>query len=62
MKTQIRHYRQVMELSQARLAKLAGISQATIAHIEKRGKAPSLVMLSKIAKALQVPPKELLCD
>jgi len=44
------------KLSQTQLAKRAKVSQGTIAHIEKQGKLPSLIMLGKLAKALKLKP------
>lgn len=41
-------------MTQARLAELSGVSQSTIAQIEKGKKDPSISTLKKIAAALEV--------
>ena len=49
------------ELSQRELAKKAGVSVAYIAHLETGfRKNPSLAVVRRLAKALQVPVAELL--
>lgn len=48
------YLRERRNLTQQELAKAAGISQSTIAHIENGKKDPSLSTLKKIAKALDV--------
>jgi transcriptional regulator with XRE-family HTH domain len=50
----ISYLRERRHLTQSELAKLAGVSQSTIAHIEKGMKDPSLSTLKKIAGALDV--------
>lgn len=46
--------RKQRELSQEQLAELAGVSQATISRIEKDEYEPSLQILLKIARALEI--------
>ena len=50
----IKFLRGSRKLSQAQLAKNAGLAQSTIAHIEKGRKDPSVATLMSIAKALDV--------
>lgn len=48
----LKFFRESRKLTQAQLAKLADVSQATIAHIEKSSKDPSVETLRKLATAL----------
>lgn len=48
----IKFFRESRKLTQTQLAELAGVSQATIAHIEKGTKDPSVETLGKLAGAL----------
>lgn len=50
----LKFLRESRKLTQGEMAKLAGLSQATIAHIEKGSKDPSVESLNKIASALDV--------
>lgn len=50
----LRYLRETRNLTQKHLAHLADISQATIAHIEKQTKDPSVETLRKIAEALDI--------
>ena len=50
----ISYLRERRRLTQGELAKAAGVSQSTIAHIENGKKDPSLASLKKIASALDV--------
>ncbi|SCF18037.1 helix-turn-helix domain-containing protein [Micromonospora saelicesensis] len=50
----IREQRQSRELSQCELAKLAGVSQATVARIEGGGRGPSIAMLERLLAAMDV--------
>lgn len=50
----LRYLRDTRSLTQKDLALQAGLSQATIAHIEKETKDPSVDTLVKIAKALDI--------
>lgn len=50
----LKFLRESRKLTQGGLAKLAGLSQATIAHIEKNTKDPSVETLNKIAAALDI--------
>lgn len=50
----LKYLRETRNLTQKDLAELAGISQPTIAHIEKGTKDPSVTTLSKIANALDI--------
>ena len=51
--------RQMRGQSQAQLAKLAGIPRATWAHLESGAANPTLVVLHRVARALQVSIEEL---
>ena len=46
-------------LSQARLARLSGVSKTTIVAIEKYQHTPQLLTIHKLAKALKVDPKDI---
>jgi transcriptional regulator with XRE-family HTH domain len=48
------YLRERRKMTQAQLAKAAGISQSTIAQIESAGKDPSITTLKKLAVALNV--------
>ncbi|MGD8813792.1 MAG: helix-turn-helix domain-containing protein [Anaerolineales bacterium] len=50
--------RKELKLSQEELAQMVGVSQATISRIEKGEYAPSLQMLIKIARALNIDIRE----
>jgi transcriptional regulator with XRE-family HTH domain len=50
----LKYLREIRSLTQKDLAQLAGLSQATIAHVEKSTKDPSVDTLMKIANALDV--------
>jgi transcriptional regulator with XRE-family HTH domain len=50
----IKYLRESRNLSQKDLAELAGVSQATIAHIEKETKDPSVTTLDRISTALDI--------
>lgn len=50
----LRYMREQRNLTQKQLAELSSISQATIAHIEKLTKDPSVETLRKIAEALDI--------
>ncbi len=46
-------------LSQARLAKLSGVSRTTIVAIENDQHKPQLLTIHKLAKVLEVDPKKI---
>ena len=50
----IRFLRESRSLTQQALAKIAKVSQATIAHVEKNSKDPSVETLKKLAFALDI--------
>lgn len=50
----LKFIRESRKITQSTLAKLAGMTQATIANIEKENKSPSIETLEKIAKALDI--------
>jgi transcriptional regulator with XRE-family HTH domain len=54
LQERISYMRERRNLTQGELAKAAGVSQSTIAHIENGKKDPSLSTLKKIAEALDV--------
>jgi transcriptional regulator with XRE-family HTH domain len=56
----IRRLRLEKGLSIRKLARRAGLHWTTIWKVEKAGRIPSLVTLSKLAKALRVPLTDLL--
>lgn len=56
----VKKHRKNSDYTQERLAEMVGISRAYMGYIEQGRNAPSLEVLSNIAKALRVPLKELL--
>ncbi len=56
----VRHCRERRGLSQAQMAKLAGVPRATWTHLESGAANPTLAVLIKAANALQVRLEELL--
>lgn len=50
----LKFLRESRKLTQGAMAKLAGLSQATIAHIEKGTKDPNVETLNKISRALDI--------
>jgi transcriptional regulator with XRE-family HTH domain len=56
----IRRFRKQSGMSQARLAELAGTSQSWICKIETGDENPTLVSVSRIARALDVKVVELM--
>src|SRR3954466_12200299 len=56
----IRNLREVRGLSQAQIARLAGVPRATWTHLESGAANPTLAVLIKVADALQVRLDELL--
>lgn len=50
----LKYLREARNLTQKNMAELAGISQPTVAHIEKGTKDPSVETLNKISKALDI--------
>jgi transcriptional regulator with XRE-family HTH domain len=50
----LRYLRELRSLTQKQLALLADVSQATIAHIEKSTKDPSVETLRKLSEALDI--------
>lgn len=56
----IKYFRKQRNLFQVELADLVGVSTGYIGSIEQGVRSPSLRILSKIAKALKVSPKDLL--
>ena len=55
----IREYRNSRQLSQAKLAKMAGIPRPTLAHLESGTANPTLSVMMRLASALQVLIEEL---
>jgi len=55
----VREYRNSRQLSQAQLAKMAGIPRPTLAHLESGSANPTLSVMLRLASALQVLIEEL---
>jgi XRE family transcriptional regulator, regulator of sulfur utilization len=55
----IRHLREARGLTQEQMARLAGLPRATWGHLETGSANPTLLVLDKVATALQVPIEEL---
>jgi transcriptional regulator with XRE-family HTH domain len=55
----LRHLREARGLTQGQMARLAGLPRATWGHLETGAANPTLVVLDKVATALQVPIEEL---
>lgn len=56
----VKKLRAHQELTQEQLAAKAGVSREYLAHLEARGKNISIDVLTALAKALDVDPRELL--
>ena len=56
----IRHYRQLLGLSQTELANLCDVELSTINRIELGKSSPTISMLFVVAEQLQVQPEELI--
>lgn len=56
----VRFYRERRNLYQVELADITGVSTGYIGSIEQGVRSPSLKLLKKLARALKVPPKELI--
>ena len=56
----VKYYREQRALYQVELADIVGVSTGYIGSIEQGVRSPSLKLLKKIAKALKIPPKDLL--
>jgi len=56
----LRLLRQRQALTQAQLAEKAGVTAATVARCERNERQPNMSTLAKLAKALGVPPAELI--
>jgi transcriptional regulator with XRE-family HTH domain len=54
LRERLRYLRELKHLTQKQLADLADVSQATIAHIEKSTKDPSVETLRKLSEALDI--------
>jgi len=59
---QIRKNRLSKQMSLSKLAQIAGISKSYLSSIENHETNPSAHMIQKIAKALEVPLEQLLCN
>lgn len=57
---QLRHIRRMKDISQAELAKKVGVSEGWIGRIERGEHLPNILLLVKIARALQVRVKDLI--
>lgn len=55
----VRHLREARGLTQDQMARLAGLPRATWGHLETGAANPTLLVLDKVATALQVPIEEL---
>ena len=60
--SRIREARKKKNISQEKLAEMAGVCTTHISHIETGNTVASLATLVKIANALEVSADELLCD
>jgi transcriptional regulator with XRE-family HTH domain len=59
---ELQRMRKARQMSQAQLAEAVGVTQGYISHLELgMKKNPSIRVLSKIAKALDVPVEDLIC-
>ena len=58
----LKRFRKVQRLTQADLARLAGISRVSLARIEAGTHSPRLETLKALARALKVSPSQLLHD
>lgn len=56
----LKNHRIELELNQQELAKITGLSQATIAQLESGRKMPSIETMIKLASAFNIRPSEFL--
>ena len=56
---QVRRIRKELNISQEKLAELAGIDRAHMGHIERGSASPTLKKIYQIADALWISPREL---
>ena len=59
VKNNIRYWREYYGISQRELARLVGVTSATISGIERGVHLPSVITAILIARALQVPVEQL---
>ncbi len=57
---QIRYLRRIKEISQVTLAKQVGVTEGWIGRIERGEHIPNILLLVKIARAMQVKVKDLI--
>lgn len=58
----LKRFRQREALTQAELAELAGIAEVTLSRIERNVADPHMSTIRKLARELNVPPRELVGD
>ncbi|MBV8543199.1 MAG: helix-turn-helix transcriptional regulator [Acidobacteria bacterium] len=58
----LKRWREKRELTQDDLAHAAGIASSYVSQLERAGKSPSLTIILKLCRALNIPPADLLSD
>ena len=58
----LKRWREKRELTQDGLAHGAGIASSYVSQLERAGKVPSLTIILKLCRALNIPPSDLLSD
>jgi transcriptional regulator with XRE-family HTH domain len=58
----LKRWRETRGLTQDGLAHAAGIASSYVSQLERAGKVPSLTIILKLCRALNIPPADLLCD
>lgn len=56
----LRHFRKKREVSQEKLAEDCGLHRTDVSGVERGIRNPSVLILAKIAKAVDIPPARLL--
>ena len=56
----LRHFRKKKEVSQEKLAEDCGLHRTYVSGVERGVRNPTMLILAKIAKALDIPPARLL--
>ena len=59
LKNRLKEFRARIEVNQAQMGQLVGVSRQTISQIERGDYSPSVTLALKIAKVFQVPVEEI---
>ena len=59
LKNRLKEFRSRIDVNQAQMGQLVGVSRQTISQIERGDYSPSVTLALKIAKVFQVPVEEI---